>query len=187
MTSTIGYGRVSTKDQNSGSQLDELTAAGCAPVFIDQGKSGKLARRPELDKCLAALQAGDTLVITRLSRLARSITNLLVLAKDLREQGIALKVLHQPELDFDTATGRFLFYILAAVDEFQREIIVENTYEGLAFAKSRGRVGGRKPGLNPTTVKAAHQLVDSGASVAEVAQTLKVSRATVYRHLEASA
>jgi DNA invertase Pin-like site-specific DNA recombinase len=184
-----GYGRVSTRDQNPDYQHDALLAAGCAEgdIHIDHGKSGKLARRPALDECLAALQPGDTLVITRLSRLARSLTNLLALASDFRERNITLKTLDQGDVDMTTPTGRFVLNILGAVDEFQREIIVENTYEGLAAAKARGRVGGRKPGLDPRRVAAARQLVDNGASVAEVAQTLKVSRATVYRHLEASA
>lgn len=179
----IGYARVSTRDQNTDSQLDELRAAGCEPIFVDHGRSGKLASRPELDKCLASLREGDTLVITRLSRAGRSLKHMLSLAADLDAKGVGLQVLKQ-NIDTTTPTGRLVFHILAALDEFQRELIVEGTYEGLAAAKARGRKGGRKPGLDPRKVKVAHQLKESGASVAEIAQTLSVSRATVYRHLE---
>ena len=184
----VGYGRASTRDQNPDYQRDMLAAAGVAAanVYIDHGVSGRLASRPELDKCLAALQPGDTLVITRLSRLARSLTNLLALASDFRERNITLRTLEQGDVDMTTPTGRFMLNILGAVDQFQREIIVENTYEGLASAKARGRVGGRKPGLDPRRVAAARDIANKGASVAEIAHTLKVSRATVYRHLDAS-
>src|SRR5258708_23157658 len=108
----IGSGRVSTRDQNPDSQRDALTEAGCDRIFIDHGRSGKLASRPELDKCLKALEPGDTLVITRLSRAARSLRNLLVMTEDLRERGIGLKVLKQ-EIDTTSSTGRRVFHILA--------------------------------------------------------------------------
>jgi DNA invertase Pin-like site-specific DNA recombinase len=182
-----GYGRVSTRDQNPDSQQDALLEAGCAPdrIYIDHGRSGKLASRPEFDRCLASLQEGDTLVITRLSRAARSLRNLLALTEELRERGIGLKVLKQ-DIDTSTPTGRLVFHILAAIDEFQREIIVENTEEGVKAALARGRKGGRPAGLDPRRVKHARQLYDDGETVAEIAKVLKVSRATVYRHLEAS-
>jgi DNA invertase Pin-like site-specific DNA recombinase len=182
-----GYGRVSTRDQNPDSQRDALLEAGVPAerIYIDHGRSGKLASRPELDRCLASLQEGDTLVITRLSRAARSMRNLLDLTEDLRERGIGLKVLKQ-DIDTTTPTGRLVFHMLAAIDEFQRELIVENTREGVEAAKARGRQGGRPAGLDPRRVKTARQLYDSGETVSEVAKIMRVSRATVYRHLEAS-
>jgi DNA invertase Pin-like site-specific DNA recombinase len=181
-----GYGRVSTRDQNPDSQRDALLEAGCAEqnIHIDKA-SGKLASRPELDKVLALLQPGDTLVITRLSRMARSLRNLLNLTEQLDERGVSLRVLKQ-DIDTSTPTGRLVFHILAAIDQFQRELIVENTEEGLASAKARGRTPGRKPGLDKRKVAIARQLADSGETVAEIARVLKVSRATVYRHLDAS-
>lgn len=181
-----GYGRVSTRDQNPDSQRDALLEAGIAPerTYIDRGRSGKLASRPELDKVLAVLQSGDTLVITRLSRAMRSMRHLLNTVHDLNERGIALRVLQQ-DIDTGTATGRFMFHILAAVDEYLREITVENTYEGIASAKARGREGGRPAGLDPRRVKVAATLHDQGESVSEIARVMKCSRATVYRHLEA--
>jgi DNA invertase Pin-like site-specific DNA recombinase len=186
----IGYARVSTRGQNDDSQLDELKAAGCDRLFVDHGVSGKLARRPEWDKCLGYLREGDTLVITRLSRAMRSLRQLLTVAAELNERGIQLRVLKQ-EIDTTTPTGRLVFNILAAIDEFQRELIVEGTNEGLAAARARGRVGGRKPGLSPEQVKVARELYDAKGedgkrkyTVQQIADTLKVSRATVYRHLD---
>ena len=119
----IGYARVSTRSQNDDSQVDDLTAYGCDKIFTDT-VSGKLAARPELDKALAYLRAGDVLVITRLSRAMRSLKHLLALADELRERGAGLVVLKQ-QIDTTTPTGRLVFRILGAIDEFQRELIVE--------------------------------------------------------------
>jgi len=115
----IGYARVSTRAQNDDSQLDDLAAAGCDRVFVDHGISGKHASRPELDRCLAYLREGDTLVITRLSRAMRSLRHLLDLAAQLQERGVGLVVLKQ-DIDTTSATGRLVFHILAAIDEWQR-------------------------------------------------------------------
>ncbi len=113
---TIGYARVSTNGQNDEPQHDLLEAAGCEKIFTDKA-SGRLARRPNWDRCLEYLRPGDTLVVTRLSRLGRSVRNLTEVAKQLKEQGIDLVVLRQ-HIDTRTAAGRFTFHILAAVDEF---------------------------------------------------------------------
>jgi DNA invertase Pin-like site-specific DNA recombinase len=180
----IGYARVSTRSQKDESQIDELEAAGCAKIFTDRGVSGKLARRPELDACLAYLRAGDVLVITRLSRAMRSLRHLLELAAALHERGIGLKVLKQ-DIDTTTVTGRLVFNILASIDEFQRELIVEGTREGLASARARGRVGGRKPKLSERQVGVMRQMYASRQhTIKEIAQTFGVSHMTVYRHLE---
>ena len=139
----IGYARVSTHEQNPDSQRIALAAAGCETIFIDKA-SGKLARRPRWDACLAFLRPGDTLVVTRLSRAARSLRNLLDVAEQLRGRGIDLLVLKQ-DIDTTTPGGRLVFHLMAAIDEFQRELIVEGTHEGLAAARARGRRGGRRP------------------------------------------
>lgn len=187
----IGYARVSTRDQNDDSQIDELLAAGCDPdrLFIDHGVSGKLASRPQLDACLAYLRKGDVLVITRLSRAMRSLRDLLNVAHALGERGIGLKVLKQ-DIDTSTSTGRLLFHILAAIDEFQRELIVEGTREGLDAARARGRVGGSKPKLSAFQRKRARELYDMKGpdgkrahTVAEIGAILGVSRQTIYRNL----
>lgn len=183
----IGYARVSTRSQKDDSQIDELTAAGCDKIFTDHGVSGKHASRPELDKCLAYLREGDVLVITRLSRAMRSLRHLLDLAAELQERGVGLVVLKQ-DIDTTSATGRLVFHILAAIDEWQRELIVEGTHEGLAAARARGRTGGRKPKLTAAQVKHAQALYAAGGhTVAEIAKLLGVSRQTVYRALEPEA
>src|SRR5260370_28088044 len=183
----VGYARVSTRSQNDDSQLDELNAAGCERIFTDKGVAGKLAKRPEWDACLDYLREVDVLVITRLSRAMRSLKQLLGVAAALSERGIGLKVLKQP-VDTTTKEGRMIFAILGAIDEFQRELIVEGTKEGLAAAKARGRKGGRKPALSPSAAKQAVKLYDqgNGMNVVDIAAMLKVSRATVYRAVEAA-
>jgi DNA invertase Pin-like site-specific DNA recombinase len=186
----IGYARVSTKGQNDDSQIDELEAHGCDKIFTDHGVTGKLAARPELDKALGYLREDDVFVITRLSRAMRSLKHMIELAEHLRERNIGLIVLKQ-SIDTTTPTGRLVFHMLAAIDEFQRELIVEGTLEGLAAARARGRVGGSKPKLTAFQRKRARELYDmKGAdgkrahTVAEIGAILGVSRQTVYRSLE---
>ena len=184
----IGYARVSTRSQKDDSQIDELTGYGCDKIFTDNA-SGKLADRPELDKALAYLRAGDVLVITRLSRAMRSLKHLLALADELRERGIDLVVLRQ-HIDTTTPTGRLVFHVLGAIDEFQRELIIEGTREGLEAARARGRTGGRKPKLSAAraaTVRRMYQATGPDGkrlhTVAEIAQTAGVHRTTVYDYL----
>ena len=184
----IGYARVSTRSQKDDSQIDELSGYGCDKIFADKA-SGKLADRPELDKALAYLREGDVFVITRLSRAMRSLKHLLALADDLRERGIDLVVLRQ-HIDTTTPTGRLVFHVLGAIDEFQRELIIEGTREGLEAARARGRTGGRKPKLSTAkaaTVRRMYQATGPDGkrlhTVAEIAQTAGVHRTTVYDYL----
>lgn len=179
----IGYARVSTSDQNPDSQRDALTGAGCERIFTDK-VTGKLASRPQWDACLEYLRTEDVLVITRLSRAARSLRNLLDVADQLRERGIDLVVLKQA-IDTTTPAGRLAFHIMAAIDEFQRELIVEGTNEGLAAARARGRTGGRKPKLTTAQVKLARELYDRREhTVDQIAAMFGVTKPTIYRHLE---
>jgi DNA invertase Pin-like site-specific DNA recombinase len=181
----VGYARVSTPKQRSDSQVDDLKAAGCTKLFVDKGVTGKRADRPEFEKCLSYLRAGDTLVITRFSRAMRNIRHLLNVAHELDERGVALKVLHQ-EIDTSTPHGRLLFHVLAAVDEFQREIIVENTREGLETARARhgGKLPGRGPSLTLDKIETARKLYAEGSkSAQQIADIVGCSRATLYRHL----
>ena len=185
----IGYARVSTRGQNDDSQVDDLTAYGCGKIFTDTA-SGKNAARPELDRALAYLREGDVFVITRLSRAMRSLKHLLALADQLRERGAGLVVLKQ-QIDTTTPAGRLVFHILGAIDEFQRELIVEGTREGLDAARARGRTGGRKPKLSAAkaaTVRRMYQATGPDGrrlhTVAEIAQAVGVHRTTVYDYLK---
>ena len=185
----IGYARVSTRSQNDDSQVDELTACGCEKIFTDTA-SGKHAARPELDRALACLRAGDVLIITRLSRAMRSLKHLLALAEELRERGAGLIVLKQ-DIDTTTPTGRLVFHILGAIDEFQRELIIEGTREGLQGARARGRTGGRKPKLNVRQAATVRRMYEAAGpdgrrqhTVAEIAEAVGVHRTTVYDYLK---
>jgi DNA invertase Pin-like site-specific DNA recombinase len=185
--SKIGYARVSMRGQSDDSQVDELTDYGVDKLFIDKGVSGKHASRPELDKALAYLREGDVFVITRMSRAMRSLKHMIELAEQLRERGIDLVVIKQ-QIDTTTPQGRLVFHLMAAMDEFQRELIVEGTVEGLAAARARGRTGGRKPKLNASQLEHARKLyAEGGKTVADIAALLGVSRQTIYRVLEPEA
>jgi DNA invertase Pin-like site-specific DNA recombinase len=184
----IGYARLSTRGQNDDSQVDDLTAYGCDKIFIDTA-SGKLAARPELDRALANLREGDVFVITRLSRAMRSLKHLLALADELRDRGAGLVVLKQ-HIDTTTPTGRLVFHILGAIDEFQRELIIEGTREGLQAARARGRTGGRKPKLNARQSATVRRMYEAAGpdgkrqhTVAKIAEAVGVHRTTVYDYL----
>lgn len=179
----IGYARVSTRDQNPDSQTDALQTAGCTKIFTDHA-SGKLAKRPSLTEALGYLRDGDTLVVTKLDRLGRSVRNLKEISDELQQRRIGLKAISQG-IDTTTPGGRLFFHMLAAIAEFEHDLIVERTQEGLAAARARGRSGGRRPKMSATKITQARAMYDSGDyTVQEIAETFGVSRPTVYRHLE---
>jgi DNA invertase Pin-like site-specific DNA recombinase len=179
----IGYARVSTTEQDPALQEQALAAAGCERIFVDRA-SGALTQRPELDAALTYLRPGDTLVVWRLDRLGRSLRHLLEVVSNLGERGVGFKSVTEA-LDTTTSSGRLLFAIVAAMAEFERDLISERTQAGLAAARARGRYGGRKPLMTPTKVTLARRMYDEGVAASEIAQTLGVSRPTVYRHLKA--
>ena len=185
----IGYGRVSTRDQNPSAQRDALAAAGCDQVFTDKA-SGKLARRPELDRALLVARAEDQLVVTKLDRLGRSLEHLIDLSTDLQARGVDLVVLDQG-IDTSTAVGRMFFHILGAIAEFEHALMSERTMDGLAAARARGRTGGQKPKLTPRQARIAQQMYEETGpdgehryTVAQIAAEFGVTRPTIYRHLE---
>jgi DNA invertase Pin-like site-specific DNA recombinase len=182
VTVLIGYARVSTADQKLDRQLDALREAGCERVFEDVA-SGATAERPGLERMLDTLREGDVVVIMKLSRLGRSLRHLVELVDDFRERGVGFRSLTEG-FDTTTAGGRFVFSVMAAMAEFEREIIVERTRSGLAAARARGRVGGRKPKMTPRTVRmAAALMADRSSTVGEIAEELGVSRRTLYRYV----
>ena len=180
---TIGYARVSTRDQNPEGQTDVLEAAGCDKIFVEHA-SGTLAKRPALTDALAYLRDGDTLVVTKLDRLGRSVRNLKHVADELQQRAIGLKALSQG-IDTTTPGGRLFFHMLAAIAEFEHDLIVERTHDGLAAARARGRKGGPKFKMTANKIRQARSMYDSGNhTVQEIADTFGVSRQTIYRHLQ---
>jgi DNA invertase Pin-like site-specific DNA recombinase len=178
----VGYARVSTRDQHPQAQTDALTTAGCAKVFTDHA-SGTLAKRPALEQALDYLRPGDTLVITKLDRLGRSVRNLKQIADDLLARQVGLRAVSQG-IDTTTPGGRLFFHMLAAIAEFEHDLIVERTHDGLDAARASGRQGGPKFKETPNRAKQARAMYDAGQhSVQEIADTFGVSRPTIYRHL----
>src|ERR1017187_3696748 len=178
----VGYGRVSTRQQNLDRQIRALTKAGCSKIFTDK-LSGKNTDRPELTECLKYLREGDTLVVPSLDRLARSMQDLITLTVDLRKRGIGFKSLHEA-LDTTTPGGRLIFHVFAALAEFIRELIVEGTREGLDAARARGARLGRPPAMTGEQIRQARDLLTlPGNSISSIARLLGVSRSTIYKHL----
>ena len=180
----FGYVRVSTADQSPDHQLDALRRVGVADenVYVDVA-SGARASRPQLDLLLKVLRSGDTLSVTRLDRLGRSVQHLITLGADLRARGIELRVIEQG-IDTATIEGRAMFGMLSVLAELRRELIVANTRDGLIAARARGRTGGRPPRLTPEQATLAQQLYDArGKTVQQIADLFGVPRSTVYGHL----
>ncbi len=184
MAELFGYARVSTTDQNPALQLDALRAAGCSRIFTDHASGAKTAR-PELTRALDQLRAGDTLIVWKLDRLGRSLPHLVETVKALADRDVGLRSLQDP-IDTTTPGGRLVFHVFAAMAEFERDLIRERTNAGLAAARARGRVGGRPPALTPDQVAIARDALqaDTKRSVADVARSLGVSPATLYRALQ---
>ena len=178
----VGYARVSTQDQNPSLQLDALKAAGCEKVFTEKA-SGAQRDRPELAAALSYMRSGDSLVVWKLDRLARSLPQLIETVATLEDQGIGFHSLTEA-IDTTTAGGKLVFHIFGALAEFERSVIRERTRAGLKAARDRGRKGGRPPALSTADLAAAKALLrDPAITVDEVANRLKVSPATLYRHL----
>ena len=180
----IGYARCSTTEQNTDDQLRRLTEAGCGKTFTEAGVSGKLAHRPQWDACLAYLREGDILVITKLDRAGRSIKHLIDLANDLRDRGIGLKVLDQG-IDTTTAAGRLFYNMVASFAEFERDLIIERTHEGLRTARANGKVAGRKPKLSAKQQAEVVRMHADGRTIVDIAEMFRVSRPVIYRILAA--
>lgn len=179
----IGYARVSTRDQSPALQLDALNAVGCERIFEERA-SGASRDRPELKAALAFMRPGDALAVWKLDRLARSTRQLIETIEEMDRRKIGFRCLTQDGIDTTSAGGRLIFTIFGAIAEFEREIIRERTRAGLDAARLRGRKGGRPLALSSTDLaKAKAMLRDPALTVEEVAHTLGVGQATLYRHL----
>jgi DNA invertase Pin-like site-specific DNA recombinase len=178
----VGYARVSTTEQNPDLQMDALRAHGCSQVYTDAA-SGKDTARPELAYCLKALRKGDTLVVWRLDRLGRSLSDLVRVVKDLEGRGIAFESLSE-NIETSSANGRLVFHVFAALAEFERNLIRERTTAGLAAARARGRVGGRKAKLGEKEIREIKALLaDPASQVKDIAARYGVSRTTLYKRV----
>ncbi|HSX78067.1 MAG TPA: recombinase family protein [Candidatus Saccharimonadia bacterium] len=186
MGELVGYMRVSTKEQRFDLQADALQGAGVQARHVYQDMaSGMQQARPGLVACLKALHPGQTLVVWRLDRLARSLLHLMELAAELEEQGIALRVLEGPFAHMDTSTseGKLLFSLLGAFAEFERSLIRERVVAGLVAARARGHHGGRRPKLTAAQQRQAVLWKRGGMPITEIARTLGCSRHTIYKAL----
>lgn len=173
----FGYARVSTDDQHLDGQLGALTAAGCVRTWSEHA-SGADRTRGELAACLDHLRAGDALVITKLDRLARSVSHLCELSAYLSERGVDLIVLDQG-IDTSTPAGKLMFHVIAAVAEFERDLIRERTVVGIAAARLRGAVPGRPVRCTPDKLAAAETLMASGQTLRSAAASLGLSASTL--------
>jgi DNA invertase Pin-like site-specific DNA recombinase len=180
----IGYARVSTTEQDLALQLDALSAAGCARCFTDQ-VSGAVRDRPSLRRALEEVRDGeDTLVVWRLDRLGRSLSHLIQTIDELERRNVGFRSLTEG-IDTTTSAGRLVFHIFGAISEFERQLIRERTIAGLNAARARGRLGGRKPVMTDDKLAVARELIAGGQhTMAQVAATIGVGRATLYRHLD---
>jgi DNA invertase Pin-like site-specific DNA recombinase len=181
----FGYARVSTTDQDLALQRDALTAAGCERIFTDT-IIGTSTERTGLAKALAALSAGDTLIVCKLDRLGRSVAHLVQLIADLGAREVAFRSLSDP-IDTASAGGRLILHIMGALAEFERSLIVERTQAGLKAAKRRGRKLGRPVKLSKAQIAHARALLASGADGRTVASSFGVARSTLYAALKAEA
>ena len=178
----IGYARVSTDDQSLDLQRDALGEAGCERIFEDT--DGGAGERPALRDAMDHLRAGDTLVVWRLDRLGRSLKDLIGKADTLRSQGIGLKSLKEA-IDTDSSTGQLVFHIFGALAEFERAVIRERTKAGLASARARGRMGGRRKALDEEQRRQAVALYRSREhTVKEICELVGVSKSTLYAYVE---
>lgn len=182
----IGYARISTEEQNIDLQVDALHRAQCDHIFMDEGISGVATKRPGLERALRKLQPGDTLVVWRLDRLARSMRDLTDTVTTLHTRKISFQSICE-HIDVGSAFGEFVLHILGAVAQMERSIIVERTRAGMIAAKARGARFGRKPALDGEALREAMFLIDRGMSVSAAARQIGVGRSTLYRYLAAVA
>ena len=183
MGEIIGYARVSSIGQSLDIQLDKLKH--CDRIYQEKA-SGKVDSRPQLTECLNYIRAGDTLVISRLDRLARSTLHLCQIGELLKTKEVALHVIDQ-SIDTSSPTGKLMFNVLAAIAEFETEIRAERQRDGINKARERGIPPGRKNSLTPSQVLELRERRDSGELIRDLMREFRLSKATIYRYLETTA
>jgi len=176
----IGYAQVSTLDQNLDLQMQVLRKAGCKKIFREK-VSGVSRERPEFQRMLEQLRNGDTVIVWKLDRLARSTRDLLETMETIREAGARFQSLSEPWANTTTHAGKLIMTVFAGIAEFERDLIRERTSAGRETAGRRGIHFGRPRKLNPEQVKLARRLFDEGKSVREIADTFNVHPTTIYR------
>lgn len=183
----IGYARTSTVDQKAGleTQIEELKKAGCERMFEEQVSSVDVTARDQLAAALDFAREGDTLVVTRLDRLARSVAHLMQILDGLKGKGANLRILGLG-IDTGNSTGKLILTVLGGIAEFERDIMLERQREGIAKAKAAGKYKGRKPTARARS-KDVFELHEAGTGATEIAKTLGIGRASVYRILSTEA
>ncbi len=178
----IGYMRVSTKEQDTELQRRALKQAGCKRIYEEKA-SGAQRDRAQLQAALSYMREGDTLVVWKLDRLARSLKQLIETVEMLEREGAHLRSLTE-QIDTSTAGGRLIFHVFGALAEFERGLIQERTLAGLAAARARGRVGGRPKTITEAKLKAARAMLAAGElTVSEIAAQIGISPSSLYRHI----
>lgn len=178
----FGYARVSTQDQNLDRQIDQLKEYGCEKIFKEK-ITGTKSDRPELEKMLEQLRAGDTIIITELTRLSRSRDDLFNIVKVIQKKGANIKSLKESWLDTTTPQGELMFTIFAGISQFERDLISQRTKEGLSSARARGRKGGRPKGNMDKINVALKMYDDKKYSINEILETTGLSKTTLYRYI----
>ena len=175
----VGYARTSTLEQVAGfeAQIRDLKTLGCEKIFREQASS--VGKRAQLDEALDWARDGDTLVVTKLDRLARSVMHLGEIVAQLRRKGVALRILDLG-IDTDSPTGELVLNLMGSIAQFERSMMLERQREGIAKAKAEGRYRGRKPTARAKSAE-VHALKAEGVSLSEIARRLGIGKASVHR------
>ena len=178
----FAYARVSTKDQNLSLQLDALNVEGC-DEYISEKISSHHKERPEWERLLQKLRSGDTVIVYKLDRIARSTTELLRIVEEFQKKNIALKSLQEPWADTRSSVGKLIITVMAGIAEFERDLIRQRSHDGRQAAKKRGVKFGRPAKLSPAQTKLIQDARNNGCSVGELSTAFSVSKDTIYRSL----
>lgn len=178
----VGYARVSTQGQSLDIQNEALVEAGCEKVFAEKQSGSSSKGRVELANAIDFVREGDTLVVTRLDRLARSVGDLHRIIEKLTDKGVEFRCLQQSDVVTNTSTGKLMLAVLGAVAQFENDIRRERQREGIEKAKAAGKYKGRPKSIDPEAVRTLHQ---RGLGASQIAKELKIARASVYRALAA--